>query len=140
MPSSLSLSPPDPTGVLSLLLGGGNATVVALALRWYECCAALRCVAPRSGDFCSCQVKAPRPAGVASASAAPFRSLRCHWAWVKGVAGQSVERRGGAFGRHVRVSLFSGKKKNVRIPQMDDIIEEIEAQGGDSRFRAPLSF
>jgi hypothetical protein len=28
---------------------------------------------------------------------------------------------------------------NVRIRQMDDIIEEIEAQGRDSRFRATLS-
>ena len=26
---------------------------------------------------------------------------------------------------------------NVRLRQMDDIIEEIEAQGRDSRFRAP---
>lgn len=44
-----------------------------------------------SGDFCSCEVKAP--GRHCEVSAAPFRSLPCHWAWVKVVA-KHIEARG----------------------------------------------
>lgn len=69
---SLSLSPPSQpsfsgSGVFSLLLGAAGCMTrpLALALRCAALVPVLLCVAPRTGDFCSCQVKAPaRPAAL----------------------------------------------------------------------------